>query len=152
MVFITGTGKTRTLVAAALPIVRTTDKCILITAGSNAACDEISERIMKFLGADAKKKMFRMYAKNYEKAKLKPKIEPISNWKGNQFIIPSIEYLYQFRIVICTLLTSGCITRSRGLDKRFNSSHFKFTFIDEAASAHETELLVAIAGTKAIKN
>lgn len=44
---ITGTGKTKTLVAAIEQIVRTTDQNVLVCASSNAACDEIAVRLLK---------------------------------------------------------------------------------------------------------
>lgn len=47
-----GTGKTRTLVAAITEIVRTTNDFVLMLAHSNAACDEITIRLLDILSND----------------------------------------------------------------------------------------------------
>lgn len=111
IIFVKETGKTRTLVEAIFEIVRTTDKHVLVTASSNAACDEITEHLMQLLSPN---EMFRLYAKTSDKTKISENIKPICNFKKDEFIFPSLEYLKQFRVVICTLLTSGCFTRARG--------------------------------------
>lgn len=75
------------------------------------------------------------------------KIRPISNIKDNKFQMPSLEFLYKFRVVICTLLTAGSIVRCRRISKdKFRSTYFSHVIIDEAACCHETVSLVAIAG------
>lgn len=65
---------------------------------------------------------------------------------GDRFKFPSLEYLYQFRVVICTFNTSGCFPRARDLNEKFNFSHFSHIFIDEAASVQMTVALIGIAG------
>lgn len=143
ILFSSGTGKTRTLVGAILEIIRSTDKHILVTANSNAACDEITERLAKVSNPC---EMFRLYAKSFAKNRLKKTIEPMCNYKNDEFQFPSLEYLYKFRIVICTLATAGCLARARNADNFFNSAHFSYVMIDEAACVHEPMLLAAIAG------
>lgn len=64
--------------------------------------------------------------------------------------MPSLAYIYQFRVIVCTLLTSGCLARSRDADDKFDSGHFKYVFIDEAACAQSSVALVAIAGSSTI--
>lgn len=81
--------------------------------------------------------------------KVPKSLEPISNMKQN-FQTPSLQYLYQYRVIVCTLLASGCLARARGLDKDFDSSHFAYVFIDEAACAPSSALMVPIAGTNSL--
>lgn len=140
---IKGTGKTRTLVAAIQKIVRETRNAVLVCANSNAACDEITKRLLNVLRSD---ELFRVYAKSYDEKMLSDYIKPISNFKAGKFEFPSIAYLNQFRVVICTLSTAGCIARARDLDPDFDSCHFSHIFIDEAACVLETVSLIAIAG------
>lgn len=137
--FIPGTGKTRTLIASIEQIIRSTDCCILVCANSNAACDEITQRLLKVLRT---KEIFRMYAKSYNKANA---IKTCSNLFEGEFRYPSLKFLYKFRVVICTLLTSGNLVRARD-NPEFNPRHFSHIFIDECASTNEITTLIPIAG------
>lgn len=89
--------------------------------------------------------IFRMYAKSYDKNLINAKITHISNLKENEFHFPTLEYVYQFRVVVCTLLTAGYFARTRS-EKEFESAHFSHIFIDEAASTQEIISLIPIAG------
>lgn len=140
---ILGTGKTRTLVAAIEEITRSSNNRILVCANSNAACDEITCRLLKVF---KKGELFRMYAKSYNERNVNNKILTCSNFRKGRFSIPCLKYLYSFRVVICTLLTAGCLSRACE-DPDFNTSHFSHIFIDECASANETTTLIPIAGT-----
>lgn len=137
-----GTGKTRTLVAAVDEIITTTDKCVLVCANSNAACDEITERLARVLTSDD---MFRLYSKTSDARHTKQWIKPMCNLRDDSFVIPSLAFLYQFRVVICTLATAGCFARGRH-HEHFRADHFAYVFIDECASTNEPTALVAIAG------
>ncbi|XP_037036186.1 putative helicase mov-10-B.2 isoform X2 [Bradysia coprophila] len=137
-----GTGKTKTIVAAIETIVRTTTKNILVCAQSNAACNEIAERLAKVLNPD---EMLRMFSMSYELDQISSTIEPFCNLFDGALKYPSLEYLYGFRVLICTLSTSGCLVRAR-ISSNFDPSHFHYVFIDECASAHETMALIPIAG------
>lgn len=137
-----GTGKTRTLVTAVENIVRSTNGRVLVCANSNAACDEFTERLLKVMNT---KEIFRMYAKSYNIRNVSKEIIKCSNFKEGQFRIPKLKHLYTFRVVICTLLTAGCISRACG-ESDFNSAHFSHVIIDEAASTNETMTLIPIAG------
>lgn len=139
-----GTGKTRTLVAAVEEIVRSTDKCVLVCANSNAACDEITERLLKVLHAS---EMFRFYTSSYDARRMSERIKPISNWFKDTFPIPSLKYLYGFRVLICTLCTAGNLVRSYKVSQ-FRPDHFSHILIDECASTHETMTLIPITGEK----
>lgn len=139
-----GTGKTQTIVSAIEEIVRSSTNCVLVCAQSNAACDEIAERLLNILKAG---EVYRMYAKSYEKQTIGSKIRPSCNLHHGEIQFPSLQYLYQFRVVVCTLLTAGCLVRARDRDKDFDSSHFSHIFIDEAACTHEPVSMIPIAGT-----
>lgn len=111
---------------------------MLICAQSNAACDEITDRLLSTL---SEYEMFRMYASSFDKNKLKPEFIPYCNWTGDAFHYPSVEFLMKYRVIVCTLCTSGMLTRAR-----IPYSHFSYVFIDECASTHETMTLIPIAG------
>lgn len=150
-----GTGKTQTLVAAIEHIVKTLDKKILVCANSNAACDEITARLIDVLTED---EMLRYYAKSFDKRKLSSRIEPFSNWYKNKFQSPSLDALLGFRVIVCTLCTASNLARAkeddigsyqRRMSIRITNpflNHFSHVIIDECASTHESMALVAIAG------
>lgn len=138
-----GTGKTRTLVAAVDEIIHLSKKNhVLICANSNAACDEIAIRLLQVVD---KNQMLRMYAKSYHEKNVNEQIKNCSNYIKGKFSIPCLKYLYTFRIVICTLLTSGCVSRACE-ERDFEPGHFSHIIIDEAASSNETATLIPIAG------
>lgn len=136
-----GTGKTRTLAAAVEEILRSSTKSVLVCVHSNTACDEITERLLKVLHTN---ELFRIYANSCNKDAVSETIRPHSNYH-HQFKLPSLDFLYQFRVIICTLTTAGCLTRARR-ERNFDSSHFSHVFIDEAACVHETVAMIPIAG------
>lgn len=137
-----GTGKTRTFVAAISEIVSATNKSILVCAQSNTACDEIALRLMKVLRDG---ELFRMYAKSHDKNLINTKIKPISNLKGNVIHFPSLEHIYQFRVVVCIFFTSAYFSSVRK-EKYFDPAHFSYVFIDEAACCQEIFSMIPIAG------
>lgn len=130
------------IVAAIQEILRTTSKNVLVCAQSNGACDELTLRLLKVL---KKNQLIRVYDYKSCAKSIDDTILENSNFNNNKFEFPSFEYLYQFRVVVCTLSTAGHMTRAR-CDTHFNSSHFGFTFIDEAAVVPESATLVPIAG------
>lgn len=138
-----GTGKTRTLVEAISELVRTTTDNILVTAHSNSACDEIATRLLKVL---APGKLLRIYAKSFDKERVPSSIHPYCNWHDNEFQFPALDYLYQFRVVVTTILSAGTLSRARDNDSNFDSGHFKRVFIDEAGSIQEVVSMIPIAG------
>lgn len=138
-----GTGKTRTLVAAIEEIIKSTkDTHVLVCANSNTACDEIAGRLLKLFGKDD---IFRMYAKAYSEKNVNNQIKKCSNYINGEFRFPCLKYLYTFRIVICTLLTAGCLCRARD-DQDFNPGHFSHIVIDKCASSNETATWIPITG------
>lgn len=128
--------------ASILEIILATNDCVLVCAQSNAACDEITERLLKVLG---KGQLIRLYAKSHDSSLVCDTIQSVSNLIGNNFQIPPLEFLYTFRVVVCTLMTASCFTRANG-NPEYKLNHFKYIMIDEAASVTEAVTMVAIAG------
>lgn len=148
ILYFLGTGKTRVIVAAIHEIVRTTQKYILVCAQSNAACNELSLRLLNVLREN---EIMRVFAISYKKEWMDEKISKISNLRGNRCNFPSFEHLYKFRVVVCTLITAGSMTRGRS-QKDFDPTHFDYTFIDEAACVQENITLIPIAGVSSELN
>lgn len=123
---------------------RSSSKNILVCANSNAACDEIAERLLNVLHVG---EMLRMYAKSYNSGKISERIRPICNQFNGEYHFPSLQHLYQFRVLICTLGTAGVLTRARD-DSDFKADHFAYVIIDECASTHETMTLIPIIGER----
>lgn len=130
--------------AAIEQIVRTTDKHILVCAMSNAACDEITERLLGCLDAN---EMYRFYARSYKNERINTQFMRLSNFSRQGIFYPPLKYLYKYRVLICTLCSAGCLTRAR-VDKVWRPDHFGYVIIDECASAQETMSLIPIAGKK----
>lgn len=71
-----GTGKTRTLIAAIQEIIRSSDKYVLVCAGSNSACDELCKRLLNVLTVN---EVHGLYVKSYKMDMISPKIQPVAN-------------------------------------------------------------------------
>lgn len=143
-----GTGKTRTIVATIEEILSSSlgssNDFILVNVNSNAACDEIAQRLLQLVEPHT---IFRMYAKSYNDTKVNINIKKCYNYYQGEFKYPSLRYLYGFKVVICTLSTAGHLMRARSKDPDFDPYHFTYLFIDECASASETAAIIPIAGT-----
>lgn len=133
-----GTGKTKTLVAAIENIVRNTDQNILVCAQSNAACDELTNRLRKFL---KREEMFRLVSASRDLDTIETSVKMYSNIFGGDLKIPPLEYICKYRVVLCTLATANCLARAE-----FDPKHFSYVIIDECASALETMALIPVAG------
>lgn len=129
---------------------------VLVCANSNAACDEITERLLNVLPYG---EMFRLYAKSFNVRKISDQIKPICNFHDGKCRIPSLKFLRKFRVLICTLPAAGCLARAevdvprrsrrryyQSLPSIADSIPFSHIIIDESASTHETETLIPIAG------
>lgn len=92
-----------------------------------------------------------MYAKSYNECKINENIKSVSNWSNSGFDFPPLHELYKYRVVICTLFTSGCFARACKTNG-FNPAHFSYVIIDECASTHEPMTLIPIAGQYLKKN
>lgn len=130
------------MVAAIEEIVRSSNNFILVCANSNSACDEITQRLLKVLETH---EIFRMYAKSYSVAKISEDIKECSNFVQGEFKYPCLNFLYKFRVLVCTLLTSGHLMRARS-DADFDPCHFSHLIIDECASTNEITTLIPIVG------
>lgn len=86
-----------------------------------------------------------MFSMAYDHEKISSTIEPFCNLYDGELKLPSLDYFYKFRVLICTLSTAGCLVRARE-NFKFNAAHFGYIFIDECASAQETMSLIPIAG------
>lgn len=140
--FFKGTGKTKTIVAAIAEILKCSDKFVLVCAPSNTACDELTERI---LDVSEPNKIFRLYAKSIALGSISEKIRPVANLQNGKLKIPDLEYIRQFKVVICTLSMAGQLTIA---PNRLPPNHFAHVIIDEAASCSQTASLSAIAGER----
>lgn len=109
---------------------------------SNAACDEITERLISVLEPN---EMFRLYAVSYNLDNISSTIKRVCNLSEDKLYTPDLSTLYQYRVLICTLSTAGCLTITRA-NSVFRANHFQYVFIDECASSHETMTLIPIAG------
>lgn len=94
----------RTLIAAITEMLLTTENFVLVCAHSNAACDELTKRLLEVVPDGS---LFRLYAKSFKVSALSESVKRSSNLVDNEFKFPSLTYLYKFRIVVCTFLTAG---------------------------------------------
>lgn len=135
-----GTGKTSTLVEAVVQILKLKPNApILITAQSNSACDEITTRLLKSV---SRNKIFRFYSSSLDIQLISNDLRSISNRKRIENEYPSYEELYNFKVVITTLVTAGRLSRSR-----ISAEHFQYVFIDECAACTEPESWIPIMGS-----
>ena len=152
--FYIGTGKTSTIIEAIAQIVNLKENVhILVTASSNAACDDIGNRLLKHVSMN---KVLRLYSPAFDKKpeKIDKVLEQISNFRNRRLCAckkrscpeiepcddPSYEEFYTARVIIATLVSCGRIY-SAGI----KSNHFDYIFIDEAASECEPITLIPIA-------
>ncbi|KXJ70475.1 putative helicase MOV-10 [Aedes albopictus] len=136
-----GTGKTSTLVEAIAQIWKLKpDARILVTASSNFACNELTERLLNII---PKEDILRFFSKQAERmmADMPFRLVECSNLNTGTYRLPSKEELYGRRIVISTLTSAGKLVQAR-----IKPKHFTFVFIDECGSATEASALVPIAG------
>lgn len=133
-----GTGKTKTLAAAIESIVRSTDKNILVCAQSNAACNEIVNRLSNVLSQN---EMLRMFSVKKDLDEIENSVKYFSNIYGGELKLPPLRSIYKYRVVITTLAMAGCFARAQ-----CNPDHFSYVIIDECASSLEPMSLVPIAG------
>ncbi|XP_058461673.1 putative helicase MOV-10 [Malaya genurostris] len=136
-----GTGKTSTLVEAIAQIWKLkSDAFILVTASSNFACNELTERLLRIV---PKSDVFRFFSKQAERmlADMSYGLIECSNLNTGSYRLPSKQELYEKRIVISTLTTTG-----RLIQAKIRPGHFSYVFIDECGSATEASALVPIAG------
>lgn len=82
-----------------------------------------------------------MFSQSVEIELVPHDVRHISNLADGEHYYPSLEVLYGYKVVICTLTTAG-----RFVQANIDQKHFTHIFIDECGSATETQSLIAIAG------
>lgn len=136
-----GTGKTSTIVEAVSQIVeRLPSARTIITVNSNSACDEIGDRLLKYIGHN---KVYRYYSPSFERKmeRVHHKLRSCSNLRYGYHVQPSLVELMSYNVVICTLVNSG------RLIGKIPSDHFDFVIIDEAASCAEAYVAIPLSLT-----
>ncbi|XP_034106966.1 putative helicase MOV-10 [Drosophila albomicans] len=144
-----GTGKTTTIVEAILQLYLKGNNRILVTAGSNSACDTIAERLCEYVSKVAHVRerenvMLRLLSyTRLRKAKktMPPKLLACSNYRSRRHEGLRRIDLSQYGIVVATLCTVGVLNV-------VNNPKFTHIFIDEAAASIEPETLMGIVGNK----
>lgn len=139
-----GTGKTATITEAICQLLRTMPKSrILVTATSNAAADELAQRLLKYLhnACYFHHNVYRLYAANLQREVTDPQL--IANSNYNLSSLPEWQMLSRYRVIVCTLMTSGRLNLASPLSCE---KHFTHLFVDECGSATETAALIPIAG------
>ncbi|KAL7738019.1 hypothetical protein ACLKA6_006375 [Drosophila palustris] len=165
-----GTGKTTTIVEAILQLrLRQPRSRILVTAGSNSACDTIALKICEYfagnkslqtqladraqesrlvtLDVEQDHQIIRLFSRSIF-AKGLSSIHPLllehSNCAKGLYKYLSVNTLRQYGIIVATLCTVGrLVTTNLG---KFN--FFTHVFIDEAGASMEPETLIGIMGIK----
>ncbi|KAM7346087.1 mov10 RISC complex RNA helicase [Cochliomyia hominivorax] len=159
-----GTGKTTTTVESILQLrLHQPRSRILVTAGSNSACDTIALRICKYFKSNPclqqlelrdpinQKSLIRIYSKSI----IEKGIELIdsellvnSNCKSGIHHYPSVKEIRQYGIIVATLCTVGKLVTGDLGEMNF----FTHIFMDEAGASTEPEALVGIMGIKSHSN
>ncbi|XP_055384594.1 putative helicase mov-10-B.1 [Condylostylus longicornis] len=138
-----GTGKTTTIVESILQLqIKKPEEKILVTAGSNAACNEIAKRLIKIKNSQfADLKIFRLFSKSSEKSleNIDKDLIENSNLSYGYHFFPSLESIQNYNVLICTTSLVGRLKAS-GLVP----SNYTYCFIDECAASTEPEVLVAV--------
>lgn len=164
---ITGTGKTTTIVESILQLrLLKPGSRILVTAGSNAACDTIALRICKYFNSstclqeiqkrdpEKQKSLIRIYSKTIiEKGVhlIDKELLANSNCEHGIHYYPSVEEIRQYGIIVATLCTVGkLVTGDVGESGPGEMNFFSHIFIDEAGASTEPEALVGIMGIKSL--
>ena len=125
--FCIGTGKSATVVETVAQIVKLKPKAhILITSRSNVACDDVANRLLKYVSVN---KILRLYSASFERKK-REKIDP------NQKKISKYHSLQEFctaRVIICTLVNCGRFVDAKiskdDDDAKIPPEHFDYIFI-----------------------
>lgn len=140
-----GTGKTRTLVEAISQIMKneSPSEYVLVCATSNSACDELAKRLIEggIAGGD---KVFRIFSKSVpskDMSTIPQCVLNASNLSKGEHYFPSLDILYTYKVIVCTLTTAGRLSQGK-----INTRHFSYVFIDEAGSCTESQTLIAISG------
>lgn len=159
-----GTGKTTTTVEAILQLrLHHPRSRILVTAGSNSACDTIALRICKYFKSNHRlqqlelndpvnqKSLIRIYSKSIIEKGIQlidSELLVNSNCKNGLHHYPSVKEIRQYGIIVATLCTVGKLVTGDVGEMNF----FTHIFMDEAGASTEPEALVGIMGIKSHSN
>ncbi|KAJ7249435.1 RNA helicase [Mycena rebaudengoi] len=132
-----GTGKTVTIVEAIRQILlRDPDARILACAPSNSAADLIAMN----LSSIGTLELFRLNALSRKYKDLPKNLQRFSAVNDNlTFVLPVVEDLRKFRVVVSTCLSGG-VPAHLGVER----GHFSHIFVDEAGQATEPEVILPI--------
>ncbi|KAH8384825.1 hypothetical protein KR093_009190, partial [Drosophila rubida] len=163
-----GTGKTTTIVEAILQLrLHQPRSRILVTAGSNSACNTVAFKLCEYFSRnkrlkdllkerakdarfeepDVHRQLIRVFSRSICASGLSS-VQPLllrhSNCSKHVYEHCSANFLREFGIIVATLCTVGrLVTDNVG---KFN--FFTHIFIDEAGASTEPETLVGIVGIK----
>lgn len=121
----------------------TSSEYILVCATSNSACDEVAKRLIEG-GIAGDDKVFRIYSKSVlskDMSTIPQCVLNASNLSTGEHYFPSLDILYTYKVIVCTLTTAGRLSQGK-----INPQHFSHICIDEAGSATETQTLIALSG------
>lgn len=122
---------------------------ILITAGSNGACDEIALRLCNALVPNIDRQTItRIYSRSYENRaeNINETLLEYSNLYADHFL-PDVQVLHSYRIVVCTLSMVGHLAMGNFGMEKDGSGVFTHVFVDEVAASTETQALVGLMAT-----
>jgi len=145
-----GTGKTTALVAAIAETLLFDPACrILVCAPSNDAADLIVDRLHEGYARSCPLSMLRLNgASRLVKVVNYPNVllYSLQDCAGG-FMFPDVAQLTTYRLVVCTLMTSGKLG-AVGVPEQ----HFTHLFVDEAGHSTEADLMVALQSAPNVKH
>ena len=110
---------------------------VLACAPSNSAADLLADRLQQ-QGIVASE-MFRLNAPTRSVSTLSKSLNTFSRLLGEVFLVPTVEELSRFRIIVST-----CFSATLAYGVGIPRGHFSHIFIDEAGQALEPEAMIAI--------
>ncbi|KAH8280543.1 hypothetical protein KR018_009484, partial [Drosophila ironensis] len=151
-----GTGKTTTIVEAILQLrLQKPQSRILVTAGSNSACDTIAQKLCEYICSNVRvqeelarqvfpameNQIIRLFSNSIFKSGLLG-LSPLvlKNSNCHDYSYKHLNWL-SYGITVATLIKVGTLLRDE-------QEYFTHVFIDEAGAVTEPEALIAIAGIK----
>ncbi|KAH8254489.1 hypothetical protein KR032_010432, partial [Drosophila birchii] len=161
-----GTGKTTTIVEAILQLrLHKPRSRILVTAGSNSACDTIALKLCEYIQSNvrlrehfaqqekpsANHQLIRVFSRSIHRKGLKSVPALLlknSNCSKQVYEHLGVSHILDYGITVATLCTVGRFI----CDNLGKHNHFTHIFIDEAGAATEPETLIGIMGVKQSEN
>ncbi|KAH8402128.1 hypothetical protein KR009_009972, partial [Drosophila setifemur] len=157
-----GTGKSTTIVEAILQLrLQQPRSRILVTAGSNSACDTIALMLCKYLHSNDRlqehfarqdkpkpdHQIYRLFSRSVHRKGLKLVPELLlkhSNCSKRIYEHHGVSHILKYGITVATLCTVGRLV----CDNLGKHNFFTHIFIDEAGASTEPETLIGIMGIK----